>query len=154
MAYVQFSGQAGLGPNDSTQILCHCLCFTRKLWPVPKRGLAKCCLDRVICDASRFVRTFSHQNIEGVYSSGIGARPLKRRPLTRQIDVLTFGFWPLRGDRNTCPSHYSGSRAERMSAIELAIRAESKKFLSSPLVVQVLENIWSGKIVLPILNAD
>ena len=34
-----------------------------------------------------------------------------------------------------------------MSAIELAIRAESKKFLSSPLVVQVLENIWSGKIV-------
>ena len=44
-------------------------------------------------------------------------------------------------------SNYSASRAERMSAIELAIRAESKKFLSSPLVVQVLENIWSGKIV-------
>jgi hypothetical protein len=38
-----------------------------------------------------------------------------------------------------------------MSAIELAIRAESKKFLASPLVVQVLENIWSGKIVLPLL---
>jgi hypothetical protein len=34
-----------------------------------------------------------------------------------------------------------------MSALELAIRSESKRFLSSPLVVQVLENIWSGKIV-------
>lgn len=41
-----------------------------------------------------------------------------------------------------------------MSAIELAIRAESKKFLSSPLVVQVLENIWSGRIVLPLLYLD
>jgi hypothetical protein len=63
-----------------------------------------------------------------------------------QIDVLTFGFWPLRGDTSGCVN-YSAARAERMSAIELAIRAESKKFLSSPLVVQILENIWSGKIV-------
>jgi hypothetical protein len=53
---------------------------------------------------------------------------------------------------NACMSNYSGSRAERMSAIELAIRAESKKFLSSPLVVQVLENIWSGKIVRHLLE--
>ena len=51
-------------------------------------------------------------------------------------------------------SNYSGSRAERMSAIELAIRAESKKFLSSPLDVQVLENIWSGKIVFPLLEKE
>ena len=64
-----------------------------------------------------------------------------------QIDVLTFGFWPLRGESSGCVSDYSGSRTERMSAIEIAILAESKRFLSSPLVVQVLENIWSGKIV-------
>lgn len=38
-------------------------------------------------------------------------------------------------------------RAARISALEIAIRAQSKRFLAHPLVVQQLEAIWAGTIV-------
>lgn len=38
-------------------------------------------------------------------------------------------------------------RAARISALEIAIRAQSKRFLAHPLVVQQLEGIWAGNIV-------
>lgn len=38
-------------------------------------------------------------------------------------------------------------RAARVSTIEVAIRAQSKRFLAHPLVVQQLEAIWAGTIV-------
>ncbi|OLL21682.1 Calcium channel YVC1 [Neolecta irregularis DAH-3] len=62
------------------------------------------------------------------------------------IDVLSFDFWPLQGDpsskRNGLPPRW-----QRISALEIAIRAEAKHFLANPLVVHVLENIWAGNIV-------
>lgn len=39
------------------------------------------------------------------------------------------------------------SRVARISTLEIAIRAQSKRFLAHPLVVQQLEGIWAGKIV-------
>lgn len=39
------------------------------------------------------------------------------------------------------------ARAARISTLEIAIRAQSKRFLAHPLVVQQLEGIWAGNIV-------
>lgn len=38
-------------------------------------------------------------------------------------------------------------RVARISTLEIAIRAQSKRFLAHPLVVQQLDGIWAGKIV-------
>jgi hypothetical protein len=93
------------------------------------------------------VRIIGYKIAKRIHPTPVGIESLQGFLLTTKIDVLTFGFWPLRGDASFSIYSYSASRAERMSALELAIRSESKRFLSSPLVVQVLENIWSGKIV-------
>lgn len=61
------------------------------------------------------------------------------------IDVLTFDFWPLMGDPRLIDR--VPTRSQRISALELAIKGMCKKFLASPLVVQILENIWKGNIV-------
>ncbi|CCX35432.1 putative Cation channel family transporter [Taphrina deformans PYCC 5710] len=61
------------------------------------------------------------------------------------IDVLTFDFWPLKGHREHANDVIA--RSQRISALEVAIKGVCKKFLASPLVVQVLENIWKGNIV-------
>lgn len=61
------------------------------------------------------------------------------------IDVLTFDFWPLKGDPRLIDR--VPTRSQRISALELAIKGMCKKFLANPLVVQVLENIWKGNIV-------
>ncbi|QSL66709.1 hypothetical protein MERGE_001093 [Pneumocystis wakefieldiae] len=62
------------------------------------------------------------------------------------IDVLTYDFWPLQGaSLNYTDMAFIG--ANKISAIEVAIRAEAKKFLAVPVVVQILENIWKGNIV-------
>ena len=62
-------------------------------------------------------------------------------------DVLSFDFWPLQGDPNLRHDQRAPLRMHRISALEIAIRNESKNFLQSPSVVQVLENIWAGNIV-------
>lgn len=61
------------------------------------------------------------------------------------IDVLCFDFWPLQGDPNQI--RRTPHRSQRISALELAIKSIAKKFLSTPIVVQVLENVWKGNIV-------
>ncbi|EMR11251.1 hypothetical protein PNEG_00282 [Pneumocystis murina B123] len=62
------------------------------------------------------------------------------------IDVLTYDFWPLQGaSLDYTDMAFIG--ANKISAIEVAIRAEAKRFLSVPVVVQILENIWKGNIV-------
>lgn len=61
------------------------------------------------------------------------------------IDVLTFDFWPLKGDPRLLDR--VATRSQRISALELAIKGVCKRFLATPLVVQVLENIWKGNIV-------
>jgi hypothetical protein len=77
------------------------------------------------------------------------------------IDALSYDFNPLQGmialddvpaagraaNTDSLISRRPAPRIVRVSTIEVAIRAEAKRFLAHPLVVQHLEAIWSGNIV-------
>lgn len=81
------------------------------------------------------------------------------------IDALSYNFHPLQGQGvkpMTPPGtsstlrptahvwDYRGQkqlRAVRISCLEIAIRAQAKRFLAHPVVVQHLEAIWAGSIV-------
>ena len=80
--------------------------------------------------------------------------------LTLILDALSYDFYPLQGlptssNGNLTPGPNWGSphgekvqpRAARISTLEIAIRAQSKRFLAHPLVIQQLEAIWAGAIV-------
>ncbi|SMY27948.1 unnamed protein product [Zymoseptoria tritici ST99CH_1A5] len=86
------------------------------------------------------------------------AMRLLREFSTRElIDSLSYDFDPLQGimspPTGTPPltadlqARRSQGRVARVSTIEIAIRAEAKRFLAHPLVVQHLEAIWAGTIV-------
>jgi len=73
------------------------------------------------------------------------------------IDALSYDFFPLQGlaapsNGNVTPGNNwntstSQPRAARVSALEVAIRAQAKRLLAHPVVVQQLEAIWAGSIV-------
>ena len=78
------------------------------------------------------------------------------------VDALSYDFDPLQGlalsgsgnvtpgpnwDTTSKAKPQAQQRAARISALEVAIRAQSKRFLAHPLVVQQLEAIWAGTIV-------
>ena len=75
------------------------------------------------------------------------------------LDALSYDFYPLQGlsnaDTRIIPSSpnwdvshgRTQSPAARISTLEIAIRAQSKRFLAHPVVVQHLEAIWAGNIV-------
>lgn len=73
---------------------------------------------------------------------------------------MSYDFYPLQGlvaagngnqtpasNWDASPKNRSQPRAARISTLEVAIRAQSKRFLAHPLVVQQLEAIWAGNIV-------
>ncbi|KAI4233548.1 MAG: hypothetical protein LQ349_004342 [Xanthoria aureola] len=88
---------------------------------------------------------------------------LLREFSTRELpypDALSYDFYPLQGLSSTgsgtatpgpnwdaSPIFKQQPRVARISALEVAIRAQSKRFLAHPLVVQQLEAIWAGSIV-------
>ncbi|KAL2827534.1 hypothetical protein BDW59DRAFT_55516 [Aspergillus cavernicola] len=86
---------------------------------------------------------------------------LLRDYTTRElIDALSYDFYPLQGQKFEENGHFQralgrtsagGGRARsgvaRISCLEIAIRAQAKRFLSHPLVVKQLEAIWAGTIV-------
>ena len=82
-------------------------------------------------------------------------RLLKEFSTRELIDALSYDFDPLQGltppttgtITPAASAPRSGSRAARISTVEIAIRAQAKKFLAHPLVVQQLEAIWAGTIV-------
>lgn len=60
------------------------------------------------------------------------------------MDALTYDFYPLANgelDGKMIP------RWQRISTLELAIKAEAKRFLAHPVVTQVLEEIWNGSVM-------
>ena len=91
----------------------------------------------------------------------LAIRLLKEFSTRELIDALSYDFDPLQGQSppttaapgmltpNWDPVYRqkAQSRAARISCLEVAIRAQAKRFLSHPLVVQQLEAIWSGTIV-------
>ena len=74
-----------------------------------------------------------------------------------ELDALSYDFFPLQGLPSSSGALTPGPnwdqkaraqpRAARISALEIAIRAQSKRLLAHPLVVQQLEAIWAGTIV-------
>ncbi|KAL9022470.1 MAG: hypothetical protein Q9185_000377 [Variospora sp. 1 TL-2023] len=86
---------------------------------------------------------------------------LLREFSTRELpDALSYDFNPLQGllsassgtatpgpNWDSSPMFRPQPRVARISALEVAIRAQSKRFLAHPLVVQQLEAIWAGTIV-------
>ena len=75
------------------------------------------------------------------------------------LDALSYDFYPLQGLPTSSGNITPGPnwdqaqkakgqpRAARISALEISIRAQAKRFLAHPLVVQQLEAIWAGTIV-------
>jgi hypothetical protein len=79
---------------------------------------------------------------------------LKEYSTRELIDALSYDFYPLQGLSNLELNLRSNSEsygpklgASRISTLEIAIRAQAKRFLAHPAVVQQLEAIWAGTIV-------
>lgn len=85
----------------------------------------------------------------------LAVRLLKEYSTRELIDALLYDFDPLRGAPVMTPGvgtpGNSWVRARpavaRISTIEVAIRAQAKKFLAHPLIVEQLEAVWAGTIV-------
>ena len=92
----------------------------------------------------------------------LAMRLVKEFSVRELIDALSYDYDPLQGmsppptGRATpgwaTPAFRDGAqprvqRGARVSTIEIAIRAQAKRFLAHPLVVQHLEAIWAGTIV-------
>ncbi|USP76075.1 hypothetical protein yc1106_03349 [Curvularia clavata] len=86
----------------------------------------------------------------------LAVRLLREFSTRELIDALSYDFDPLQG--LTLPGRGSmtpggrnwsrqAPRSARISTLEIAIRAQAKKFLAHPLVVRQLEAIWAGTIV-------
>ncbi|KAK2872043.1 hypothetical protein FQN49_002604 [Arthroderma sp. PD_2] len=85
---------------------------------------------------------------------------LKEYSMRSLIDALSYDFHPLQGQASkpstgtsNGPSWNNNQRSRnllkdvRISCLEIAIRAQAKRFLAHPLVVQQLEALWAGTIV-------
>ncbi|KAH3966157.1 hypothetical protein HBH98_095950 [Parastagonospora nodorum] len=86
----------------------------------------------------------------------LAMRLLKEFSTRELIDALSYDFDPLQGlQMPTGGAQIPGGmnwsrqapRSARISALEIAIRAQAKKLLAHPLVVRQLEAIWAGTIV-------
>ena len=88
----------------------------------------------------------------------IAIRLLREYSTRELIDALCYDFDPLQGHTEATPPAPNGNiqqmvqrkpqhRVARISCYEVALRAQSKRFLAHPLVVQQLEAIWAGTIV-------
>jgi len=80
----------------------------------------------------------------------LAMRLLKEFTTRQLIDALSYDYDPLQGlETPVGGTNWPRQRPQhaRISALEIAIRAEAKKFLAHPLVVQQLEAIWAGTIV-------
>ncbi|KAK0938646.1 hypothetical protein LTR29_009745 [Friedmanniomyces endolithicus] len=93
----------------------------------------------------------------------LAMRLVKEFTTRELIDALSYDFDPLQGisapsTGRTTPGQATPAvqdlqasrvqaRGARVSTIEIAIRAQAKRFLAHPLVVQHLEAIWAGTVV-------
>lgn len=87
----------------------------------------------------------------------LAMRLLKEFSTRELIDALSYDFNPLQGLMSSAGNAGTTTpggtwalqvnRSARISTVEIAIRAQAKKFLAHPLVVQQLEAIWAGTIV-------
>ena len=78
----------------------------------------------------------------------LAMRMLRESNTRELIDALFYDFDPLQGisPPATGPATPRARPNLRISTVEIAIRAQAKRFLAHPLVVQQLEAIWAGSI--------
>ncbi|KAB8760613.1 hypothetical protein FH972_026605 [Carpinus fangiana] len=82
----------------------------------------------------------------------LAVRLLREYSVRELIDALSYDFDPLAqaaalvGPNSTGPK-LNVARSARTSTLEVAIRAQAKRFLAHPVVVRHLEAIWAGAIV-------
>ncbi|EZF29163.1 hypothetical protein H109_06335 [Trichophyton interdigitale MR816] len=82
---------------------------------------------------------------------------LKEYTVRSLIDALSYDFHPLQGQASKLSTGTLNGRPwdsnqgllkdVRISCLEIAIRAQAKRFLAHPVVVQQLEALWAGTIV-------
>ena len=88
----------------------------------------------------------------------LAMRLVKEFTTRELIDALSYDFDPLQGMSapptgaatpvpRDALAQRTQARGARVSTIEIAIRAQAKRFLAHPLVVQHLEAIWAGTVV-------
>ncbi|KAG0355583.1 hypothetical protein BC939DRAFT_444323 [Gamsiella multidivaricata] len=79
----------------------------------------------------------------------VATKVLKAFSMRQLIDVLTYDFSPMRRKESRLYlPHFEGDPStEPMSALEVAISARAKRFLSNPLVQEIINQIWLGEIV-------
>lgn len=90
----------------------------------------------------------------------LATKLLKEYTARELIDALSYEFYPLQGQPPSTPGNSqwrpgwsskqrnkSAAGAARISCLEIAIRAQAKRFLAHPVVVQQLEAIWAGTIL-------
>lgn len=125
--------------NAATQyaLLSNCLQFTKEAAAYPgNSGTSK--TRAMLCEllAIRLLRDYSTREL---------------------IDALSYDFDPLQGQVEPAAVTVNGGpttvaarrpqRVARVSCYEVALRAQAKRFLAHPTVVQQLEAIWAGMIV-------
>lgn len=108
-------------------------------------------------EAETSLGNFSINKTRAILCELLAMRLLKDFSSRELIDALSYDFDPLQGmtdSRNASPGDTSADKAQvrqsagaRISAVEIAIRANAKRFLAHPLVVQQLQAIWAGNIV-------
>ncbi|KAI9871812.1 MAG: hypothetical protein M1823_008337, partial [Watsoniomyces obsoletus] len=85
----------------------------------------------------------------------IAIRLLREYSTRELIDALCYDFDPLQGQSDPATAvpvnaqqiqRKTQHRVARISGYEVALRAQAKRFLAHPLVVQQLEAIWAGTI--------
>ncbi|KAK7527106.1 uncharacterized protein IWZ02DRAFT_431126 [Phyllosticta citriasiana] len=82
----------------------------------------------------------------------LAMRLLKEYSTRELIDALSYDFDPLQGlhisPANGRVKPLAQPRLARISTVEIAIRAQAKKFLAHPIPCQILEGIWNGTVVI------
>jgi hypothetical protein len=125
--------------NAATEyaLLANCLQFSKEVAMIPANsGVSR--TRAMLCEllAIRLLRDYSTREL---------------------IDALSYDFDPLQGQVETASLAINGTptavqrrptpRVARISCYEVALRAQAKRFLAHPTVVQQLEAIWAGTIV-------
>jgi hypothetical protein len=75
----------------------------------------------------------------------VATKLLKEFDSEELMNALTYDFYPLA--TGTPEGSRIIPRWQRLSTLELAIKAEAKRFLAHPVVIQVLQEIWNGSIM-------
>jgi hypothetical protein len=109
-------------------------------------------------EAAMYPGNSGTSNTRSMVCELLAIRLLREYSIRELIDALCYDFDPFQGQtdhkqvqpgasqQNLAPRR-PPQRVARVSCYEVSLRAQAKRFLSHPLVVQQLESIWAGVIV-------